>query len=48
LVWSGDPDWKKDYSNIDLLSAAEIARRRAEFDAVKQDAKKIKAAVRAD
>ncbi len=48
LVWSGDPDWKKDYSNIDLLSAAEIARRRAEFDAVKQDAKKIKAAVGVD
>ena len=47
LVWAGNPDWKKDYSNIDLLSAVEINRRRAEFDAVKRDAKKIKAALSA-
>ena len=47
LVLAGNPDWKKDYSNIDLLSAAEINRRRAEFDAVKRDAKKIKAALSA-
>jgi D-proline reductase (dithiol) PrdB len=47
LVWSGAADWKKDYSNIDLLSDEEIARRRAEFDEVKNDAKKIKAAVKA-
>ena len=33
------PDWKLDYSNIDRLSAEEIARRRAEFDRQKQIAK---------
>jgi hypothetical protein len=32
LVWSASPDWKLDYSNIERLSAEEIARRRAEFD----------------
>jgi hypothetical protein len=30
--WSDDPSWKRDYSNAALLSPAEIARRRAEFD----------------
>ncbi len=46
LVWSGADDWKKDYSNIDLLSDTEIARRRAEFDAVKQDAANLKSALK--
>jgi D-proline reductase (dithiol) PrdB len=46
LIWSGAHDWKKDYSNIDLLSEDEIASRRAEFDAVKKDAKKIKSAAK--
>jgi hypothetical protein len=32
LVWSADPSWKLDYSNIARLSPEEIARRRAEFD----------------
>ena len=45
LIWSGAADWKKDYSNIALLSNEEIAHRRAEFDAVKQDAAKLKAAL---
>ena len=45
LTWSGAADWKKDYSNIALLSDEEIAHRRAEFDAVKQDAAKLKAAL---
>src|SRR5262245_56224396 len=36
LRWSGNPDWKLDYSNIARLSAEEIARRRAEFDRQKE------------
>jgi hypothetical protein len=39
LRWSADADWKLDYCNVDRLSAEEIARRRAEFDAAKADAK---------
>ncbi len=42
--WSRDPSWKLDYSNIHRLSADEIVRRRAEFDAVKAVAKEVKAA----
>ena len=38
-AWSGDPDWKKDYSNAALLSPEEIAHRRAEFDRGKAAAK---------
>ena len=44
LIWSGAPDWKKDYSNAALLSAEEIAERRAEFDRVKAAAAAIKSA----
>lgn len=40
--WPGKIDWKKDYSNIDLLSDQEIKDRRIEFDEVKKDAKSIK------
>lgn len=32
LVWPGPSQWRDDYSNPDKLSAAELARRRAEFD----------------
>jgi D-proline reductase (dithiol) PrdB len=32
LRWSDDPSWKLDYSNVERLSPAEIARRRADFD----------------
>jgi hypothetical protein len=39
IRWSDDPSWKLDYSNIDQLSAEEIARRRAEFDRGKEIAK---------
>ena len=39
IAWSDNPDWKLDYSNIDRLSAEEIARRRAEFDRQKRIAK---------
>jgi hypothetical protein len=45
LQWAGAADWKKDYSNIALLSEVEIARLRAEFDAVKKDAAKLKQAL---
>ena len=44
LIWSGAADWKKDYSNAALLSADEIAERRAEFDRVKALASAIKSA----
>src|ERR1700744_2563084 len=39
LRWSEDPSWKRDYSNPAMLSAEELARRRAEFDAQKAIAK---------
>ena len=39
LRWSEDPSWRLDYSNIDRLSAEEVARRRREFDAQKAIAK---------
>jgi hypothetical protein len=42
LRWSDDVTWKLDYSNIDRLSAEEIARRRAEFDRQKDIAKTIR------
>jgi hypothetical protein len=43
LRWSESPDWKLDYSNIERLSAEEIAHRRAEFDRQKEIARSIKA-----
>lgn len=39
LRWSEDPSWKLDISNVDQMSAEEIARRRAEFDETKRIAK---------
>jgi hypothetical protein len=42
LKWSDSPDWKLDYCNVERLSAAEIARRRAEFDEVKAKAKELR------
>ena len=45
LRWSDNPDWKLDFSNIDQLSAEEIARRRAEFDANKEIAKQQRVGV---
>ena len=41
-TWPGPKDWKDDYSNPAKLSAAEIARRRAEFDRVKSIAKTLR------
>jgi hypothetical protein len=45
LRWSDNPDWKLDFSNIERLSAEEIARRKAEFDANKEIAKSRRADV---
>jgi D-proline reductase (dithiol) PrdB len=39
LRWSADATWKRDYNNVALLSADELARRRREFDAQKQIAR---------
>ena len=39
LGWRGKKNWKEDYSNIAKLSAAEIAKRRADFDNAKEDVK---------
>jgi hypothetical protein len=38
MEWSPDHGWKRDYSNPARLPAEELARRRAEFDRVKQEA----------
>ena len=43
LRWSPNPDWKLDYCNIARLSAAEIERRRAEFDQAKAQTKQLRA-----
>lgn len=43
FTWSAENNWQKDYSNADLLDTQEIAKRRAAFDAVKVDAKGVKA-----
>lgn len=42
--WSGAGNWQRDYSNAAILSKEEIARRREEFDRVKVDAKRVRAA----
>src|SRR5437899_9951335 len=42
LQWSADPSWKRDFSNIALLSPEEIARRRAEFDRGKEVARGVR------
>jgi len=39
LAWSADESWKRDYGNTEDLSPQELARLRAEFDAVKAVAK---------
>jgi hypothetical protein len=44
LRWSASADWKLDYCNIDRLSADEIRRRRAAFDAGKAQAKRLREA----
>jgi glycine/betaine/sarcosine/D-proline reductase family selenoprotein B len=42
LRWRVDAEWKRDYNNVALLSADELARRRAEFDAQKQIARGLR------
>ena len=42
LKWSASPDWKLDYCNIARVSPEESRRRRAEFDAGKAEAKRIR------
>jgi hypothetical protein len=42
LFWSANPDWKLDFSNVAVMSAEEIARRRAEFDRNKELARAIR------
>jgi hypothetical protein len=36
LRWNEDGDWKRDYNNLERMAPEEVARRRAEFDKVKQ------------
>ena len=40
LRWNADPSWKRDYNNIAALSTDELARRRRDFDAQKELARK--------
>lgn len=42
LKWIGRKDWKTFYSNPDLLTAAEIAERRAKFEAGKEIARALR------
>jgi len=42
--WNGADNWQRDYSNATILSKQEIASRREEFDRVKVDAKRVRAA----
>jgi D-proline reductase (dithiol) PrdB len=42
LRWAASAEWKRDYSNIERLSAEEIERRRAAFDKAKFEAKQVK------
>ena len=39
IRWNADGKWKLDYSNVEQLSAEEIAKRREEFDRGKEVAK---------
>lgn len=43
LVWPGPANWREDYANPDKLSEAEIARRKADFDAGKETARQKRA-----
>jgi glycine/betaine/sarcosine/D-proline reductase family selenoprotein B len=40
--WASDAVWKRDYNNVALLSAEELARRRAEFDKQKDIARTLR------
>jgi len=43
LCWATSADWKRDYCNIERLSAEEIERRRAAFEKAKAQARQVKA-----
>jgi hypothetical protein len=42
LRWSADASWKRDYNNVAMLGADELARRRREFDAQKEIARGLR------
>jgi hypothetical protein len=42
LIWSADPSWKLDYSNIERLSSEEVARLKAEAEMVRETAKALR------
>ncbi|MCP4470520.1 MAG: glycine reductase [Gammaproteobacteria bacterium] len=42
--WNGAGNWQRDYSNAAILSKEEIAQRREEFDRVKLDVRRARAA----
>jgi len=42
LRWSASADWKLDYNNVQRLSPDELQRRRAAFDAGKQQARQLR------
>jgi D-proline reductase (dithiol) PrdB len=42
LRWSSDAAWKRDYNNVALLSAEELARRQADFDTQKEIARGLR------
>src|SRR3979490_1465761 len=42
LRWSADASWNRDYNNVAMLSAEELARRRGEFDAQKEIARGLR------
>ena len=42
LRWRDDPSWKRDYNNVETMSAEELARRRRDFDAQKDAARKVR------
>lgn len=42
VVWPGDHSWKQDYCNIDRLSADELVRRRADYAAVREQARRVR------
>jgi D-proline reductase (dithiol) PrdB len=42
LIWSADPSWKLDYSNLDKLSSQEIVRLREEAEQVRITARELR------
>jgi len=45
LRWSADASWKRNYNNVNMLSAEELARRRQEFDTQKEIARNLRETV---